>query len=327
MFLDTPKTILQTAKDRWKQHADQNRRVVLLHAVPALLLPLVVLAINLFLDTQLAGTGGLSGIGLRSALQTTQTVLSTALSFLLPFWQLGLIFTAMRISAGNAADKGDLFEGFRRWGAALRLQLCRDLRYIIHMTGGIFLGSLLYSATPLSNGLMQAITAINENSDLATLTSEELLILLQEQVPLGALLPLYLLCAAGGLFMVVPLFYRYRLSDYALLNSEKPGALAALYESTQLMQGNRVRLFKLDLHLWWYFLLAFMAAFVSYGDLLLPLFGITLPFSPSIATAVFALCSALLQFLLYYFFRGQVETTYACVYEVLNSDKKEDALC
>jgi uncharacterized membrane protein len=195
------------------------------------------------------------------------------------------------------------------------------------MVGGIFLGSLLFSATPLSNGLVETITAINEDPSLANLTGEELMALLQARISIGDLITLYLLCAAGALIMVVPLFYKYRLSDYVLLTEDTPRALASLYESSRLMRGNRMRLFRLDLHLWWYFLLAFMAAFVSYGDLLFPLFGITLPFYPSIATTVFALCSALLQFLLYYFFRGQVETTYACVYEVLNSDKKEDALC
>ena len=327
MPLDTPNAILRKAKARWAQNAAQNRRVVLLHAVPALLLPLIVMAINLFLDTQLDGTGGLSGIGLRSTLQTVQTVLSTGISLLLPFWQLGLIFTAMRINAGNTAESHNLFEGFRRWGGALRLQLCRDFRYILKMVGGIFLGSLLFSATPLSNGLVETITAINEDPSLANLTGEELMALLQARISIGDLITLYLLCAAGALIMVVPLFYKYRLSDYVLLTEDTPRALASLYESSRLMHGNRMRLFRLDLHLWWYFLLAFLSAFVSYGDLLLPLLGISLPVSPNMAAAIFAFISAILQFLLYYFFRGQIETTYACFYESLKLSKKEDALC
>lgn len=327
MPLDTPNAILRKAKARWAQNAAQNRRVVLLHAVPALLLPLIVMAINLFLDTQLDGTGGLSGIGLRSTLQTVQTVLSTGISLLLPFWQLGLIFTAMRINAGNTAESHNLFEGFRRWGGALRLQLCRDFRYILKMVGGIFLGSLLFSATPLSNGLVETITAINEDPSLANLTGEELMALLQARISIGDLITLYLLCTAGALIMVVPLFYKYRLSDYVLLTEDTPRALASLYESSRLMRGNRMRLFRLDLHLWWYFLLAFLSAFVSYGDLLLPLLGISLPVSPNMAAAIFAFISAILQFLLYYFFRGQIETTYACFYESLKLSKKEDALC
>ena len=327
MPLDTPNAILRKAKARWAQNAAQNRRVVLLHAVPALLLPLIVMAINLFLDTQLDGTGGLSGIGLRSTLQTVQTVLSTGISLLLPFWQLGLIFTAMRINAGNTAESHNLFEGFRRWGGALRLQLCRDFRYILKMVGGIFLGSLLFSATPLSNGLVETITAINEDPSLANLTGEELMALLQARISIGDLITLYLLCTAGALIMVVPLFYKYRLSDYVLLTEDTPRALASLYESSQLMRGNRMQLFRLDLHLWWYFLLAFLSAFISYGDLLLPLLGISLPVSPNMAAAIFAFISAILQFLLYYFFRGQIETTYACFYESLKLSKKEEALC
>ncbi len=327
MFLDTPNAILRKAKDRFNHNAAENRRVVLLHALPALLLPLIVMAINLFLDTQVDETGGLSGIGLRSTLQTVQAVLSTALSFLLPFWQLGLVFTAMRINAGNAAKSDDLFEGFRRWGGALRLQLCRDFRYILKMMGGVLLGSLLFSATPLSSGLVETFTAISEDPTLANLTGEELMILLQSRISVGDYITLYLLCAVGALVMVVPLFYKYRLSDYVLLSEDKPRALASLYESSRLMQGNRMRLFKLDLHFWWYFLLAFLAAFVSYGDLLLPLFNISLPVTPNIAAAIFAFISAILQFLLYYFFRGRVETTYACVYESLKSGEKEEALC
>ena len=327
MPLDTPNAILRKAKARWAQNAAQNRRVVLLHAVPALLLPLIVMAINLFLDTQLDGTGGLSGIGLRSTLQTVQTVLSTGISLLLPFWQLGLIFTAMRINAGNTAESHNLFEGFRRWGGALRLQLCRDFRYILKMVGGIFLGSLLFSATPLSNGLVETITAINEDPSLANLTGEELMALLQARISIGDLITLYLLCTAGALIMVVPLFYKYRLSDYVLLTEDTPRALASLYESSRLMHGNRMRLFRLDLHLWWYFLLSFLSAFVSYGDLLLPLLGISLPVSSNMAAAIFAFISAILQFLLYYFFRGQIETTYACFYESLKLSKKEEALC
>ena len=183
--------------------------MVLLHAVPALLLPLIVMAINLFLDTQLDGTGGLSGIGLRSTLQTVQTVLSTGISL-----------------------------------------LCRDFRYILKMVGGIFLGSLLFSATPLSNGLVETITAINEDPSLANLTGEELMALLQARISIGDLITLYLLCAAGALIMVVPLFYKYRLSDYVLLTEDTPRALASRYESSRLMHGNRILLFRLDLHLW-----------------------------------------------------------------------------
>lgn len=325
MLLDAHKTILQDAKTHWQRNAVHNRKVVLLYALPALALPLIVMAINLFLDTQFAGTGGLSGIGMRSALETAQTVLNSAITILLPFWQLGLFAAAMRISQGEAAEANDLYKGFHIWGAALRLQIFRNLRYFAEMLLGIFLGSLVFSLTPFSKGLTEAISSITEDPTLSNLTGEELILLLEEQLSFSQMLPAYLFCVIGGLSLVIPLYYKYRLSDYALLDSERPGALASIFESTQLMRGNRVQLLRLDLRFWWYYLLMFFAAFLSYGDLLLPLFGISLPFSENISMVLFALLSTVTQFLLFYFFRGRIETVYACVYKTLKNDNEKEA--
>ncbi|MBE6944057.1 MAG: DUF975 family protein [Ruminococcaceae bacterium] len=328
MLLDSHATILRDAKAHWQQNAAHNRKIVLLYALPALSLPLLVMAINLFLDAQFAGTGGLSGIGMRSALETAQTVLSSAISVLLPFWQLGLFFAAMRISRGAPAQAQDLYEGFHRWGAALRLQLLRGMRYFAEILLGVFLGSLVYSVTPFSNGLVEAIAAITEDPTLANISSQELMLLLEERLSFSQLLPPYLFCIAGALILTAPLFYKYRLSDYVLLSSDKPGAFSSIFESAQLMQGNRLWLLRLDLRLWWYYLLMLLAALISYGDLLLPLLGISLPFSENISMVVFVLLSTAVQFFLYYFFRGRIETVYACVYEALkNNGKEEETSC
>ena len=326
MVSDQRAAILQGAETLWQRNANHNRKVVLLYALPALLLPLLVMVINLFLDTQFSGAGGLSGIGLRSALETAQMVLSGAIAVLLPFWQLGLFRTAMRVSQGEAAEAHDLYEGFRRWGAALRLQIARGLRYFAEMLLGIFLGSLAFSVSPFSRELTEALAAMAEDPALSTLTSEELMMLLMEQLPISQLLPSYLFCLAGAMILVVPLFYKYRMSDYILLDSEKPGAFYSLMESTRLTAGNRLWLFKLDLHFWWFYLLAFLAALLSYGDLLLPLLGIALPFSENVAMVIFAVLSTVVQFLLYFFFRGKIETVYACVYETLKDNiQKEES--
>ena len=328
MPLNAHATILQKAKAHWQQNAAHNRKVVLLYALPALTLPLIVMAINLFLDTQFAGTGGLSGIGMRSALETAQMVLNSAITVVLPFWQLGLFCTAMRIGRGEAAEAQDLYEGFRRWGAALRLQILRSVRYFADMLLGVFLGSLAFSVSPFSKGLMEAITAITEDPTLTNISSEELMLLLEEQLSFSQMLPSYLFCITGALIFVIPQFYKYRMSDYALLDSDKPGALASIFESTRLMQGNRVWLLRLDLRLWWYYLLMLLAALISYSDLLLPLLGISLPFSENISMVLFALLSTAVQFLLYYFFRGQIETVYACAYKALkNNNKEEEPSC
>lgn len=321
MYFESPNIILEQGQREWKRNAADNQRILLLYALPALSLPLLVMAINLLLNKQLAGTGGLSGIGLRSTLETIQMVLSNATSLLLPFWQLGLLFSAMTISRRQIASANDLFEGFRRWGAALRLMLFRTLRYTLGCLGGLFLGSAIFTMTPLSNQFFAAGETIASDPAYASATAEELIALLTKSTDFWHIFPYYILCALGIAFFVIPLFYRYRMSNYILLDSQDPSALQCIHESTRMMRGNAIDLFKLDLRFWWYYLLLALSSVAAYGDLLLPLFGIALPFSSTWSVVLFALLSTAMQLAVYYLFTGRVETTYACAYDSLISSK------
>ena len=321
MLLESFSPIGQQANAAWNENAPQNRKTLLLHALPALALPILISAINLFLDGQLANTGGLSGIGMRSTLETIQTVLSSAIRILLPFWQLGLFYIAIQISRGTAGRPQHLFEGFRRWGSALRLMLLRAIRYFSKLFLGLLLGSLLYSILPLSSNLTKVIEEISKDPAFSQVSADVLMAEITSRLGFWDLALQYGFCLLFAGILTVPLFYHYRMSDYALLDSEKPGAFQALQESTSLMHGNRVRLFKLDLQFWWYYLLTLLATATSYGDLILPFLGIQLPTSKEWAYMIFALISATLHFILYYLFRGQVETTYACVYNALKASQ------
>lgn len=325
MFLASPATILAQAKTAWKTNAAENRHIVLLHAAAALGLPLVVMAINLLLNQPLLGTGGLSGIGFRSILETVQTVLSSATQILLPFWQLGLFCSALWISRGEEATTDHLFEGFRRWGAALRLMLLRTLQYSIRIFVGIFIGSTIFMITPFSENFLKVTAAIANDPAYANATAEELMAAIVNLAGFWDIALCYILCILGAAVLAVPLFYRYRMSDYVLLDSPRPGALLALQKSAQMMRGNAKRLFALDLKLWWYYLLLLLPALLSYGDLLLPALGIRLPLSGDWALAVFSLLSSAIQFAIYYLFRGQVETAYACAYESLKTTEGGNA--
>ena len=279
------------------------------------------MAINLFLDGQLADTGGLSGIGLRSSLETLQAVLRSAIQIVLPFWNLGLFYSALAISRGQAATADHLFEGFRRWGAALRLMLFRTLRYSLGSLCGLFLGTLLFSFTPFSNKLFAASELIAMDPSYTGATAEELMAALASRVGVWDIVPYYIFCVLGVAVVLIPMFFRYRLSDYVLLDSEKPGALLAIHKSTYMMHGNAKRLFAIDLKLWWYYLLTLLSAAVSFGDLLLPIFGISLPFSATWALVIFSTLSSAMQFAIFYLFCGQVETVYACFYESLKESE------
>lgn len=315
MLLESFDTLWQRAKEAWQKDLTQNRRVVLLHALPALGLPFIVMVINLLLEGQFAGTGGLSGIGMRSTLETIQTVLVGAIRIALPFWQLGLVFNAIKICRGEESQPQHLLVGFQKWGGVLRLMLLRTIRYTSKIVIGLFLGSLLYSLTPLSSNIAKLTEELVNDPTFANATYEELMAALYSRLNFWDIFLCYGLCGVVIGVLTVPLFYHYRLSDYILLDSEKPGALQALQESTIRMRGNCINLFKVDLHFWWYYLLLFLATLTSYGDLILPALGISLPISWEWAYVLFGLFSTVLQFILYYLFRGQVEITYACIYE------------
>lgn len=319
MQLESPTAIIKQAKDAWNRNAADNRRVVLFYALPALILPLMVMVINLFLNKLLAGTGGLSGIGMRSAMETIQTVLSGALRLALPFWQLGLTCCALSVSRGQNASTDHLFEGFRRWGAALRLMIFRTFRYVAGIFCGAMLSGLLLSVTPLSSSLISISEAIINDPAYANATAEEIMNAVMSRARFWDIAPYYILCGLSIALATIPLFYRYRMSDYVLLDSEKPGALLAIRKSTEMMFGNAKWLFALDLRFWWYYLLLLIPGIISYGDLLLPALGIALPFSEEWAMVIFSLLSAAAQLAYYYLFRGRIETTYACAYEFLKN--------
>ncbi len=317
MILESPTAVLKQAKKAFRSNLADNRRVVLIYALPALILPLVVMAINLLLDLPLASSDGLSAFDRKSAIETAQTVLSTAVRLLLPFWQLGFLYCAMAISRGQKASTDHLFEGFHRWGAALRLMLFCTIRYTLGCMCGLFLGSAIFSMTPLSNNFLILSETIAKDPAFANASAEELMLAVMTRAGFWDIAPYYIACALGAAFLLVPLFYRYRMSNYVLLDNEHPRALFSIHESTRMMRGNAIKLFKLDLRLWWYYLLLLLSSVIAYGDLLLPLFGVQLPFSDQWALVIFALLSTAVQLTVYYLFAGQVETVYACFYESL----------
>ena len=84
-----------------------------------------------------------------------------------------------------------------------------------------------------------------------------------------------------------------------------------------MMKRNGFALFRLDLSLWWYFLLTALASAVGYGDVLLPMVGITLPWPETVSYFLFYGLFLVIQFAIYYFFGNRVGITYALAYDSL----------
>ncbi len=291
-----------------------QQRLVLLWAGASAILALVTGLISYLLDTGIAGTGGLSGIGLRSVLTTVQQVISTATSIFLPFWGLGYTATTLGMARRQAVKESTLLEGFRRFGPGLRLMLLQSL-----LLGGLFTLCtyaviLLLAATPLAGGAYEILGPLVEEAaaDPNWLPDDATMDALTK-----ALLPLTVCGGIVAAVVVIPLVYRLRLASLRLVDDPRCGALQAMGTSIHITRGNVLKLFRLDLHFWWFWLLEGIILAVTYGDTLLPMLGVQLPITPEVAFWVFYVAAMALQVAVYAACHNRVSVAYALAYDTL----------
>ncbi len=282
------------------------KKLILIHTGASVILGLVMALLDYLLEQQIGGTGGLGGVGLRSVLETAQSVLSLAQLLVALFWQIGYVYVALKISRGDAVGIGDLVQGFRQFGPVLRLRLITTL-----ILGGItfacaYIASMLFMFTPWSDTVMAAYEAGTEEALLAAMEAVSL--------PLSGVMVLVLLV------VLVPYYYRMRQVEFALMENPRAGALAAIRKSWELMRGQRLALLKLDLSFWWFYGLELLTMVVADGALVLGLLGVKLPWSSTVSYYIFmALCY--LSTLVLYWWRGnEVQVTYAMAYQALKNE-------
>lgn len=285
------------------------KKLALLHTGVALGISLLTTLLNLFLSRQIDTTGGLAGLGLRSVLTTIQSALELVGSLALPFWEMGIFAAAALWASGQAARPGVLPEGFRRFGPVLRLQLLQGLILIALFMALIYPASTIFMLTPWADPLVaQLQTMITPNM---TELTPQMMELAMEHIQ-----PLIILCFALFGCVAVPLLFRLRFASYLIMC--KPfGALAAMRESARLTRRNCLRLLKLDLRFWWFYVLQAVSVSLCYGDLLLALVGVTLPWNSTAAFLIFYCLGLVAQLALYVYARPRLVTTYALAAQAL----------
>lgn len=289
-----------------------------LSAVHAGISAAVALAVTLLyylLEKGIAQTGGLSGMGTRSILQTAATLLTNANSVLAPFWTLGFWFAALLWVRGQAVRFGDLLAGFRRFGAYLRLLLNRGLLAVAAAFVSIHVSSFLYMMTPWAAQMTEF--AQSANMDMA-LVSEMLsgMDMAQMDALLRSMIPLLVIWGVLCAVLVVPMLYKFRMAEYFLLDDRRMGTLRAMFCSSQMLRKRRWKLFRLDLRFWWYYGLQGLCFAVYFADLWLPLLGVEL--TEGIVTSMSLYVLYLLGLVaVQTFLRPQVQAAYALAYEQL----------
>lgn len=290
------------------------QRLTLIYSGVVLGVSLLITLINFIISKQIASTGGLSGMGMRSVLTTIQSVLQFANTLLLPFWEAGFIAATIFMVQGKSAAPDTLLNGFRRFGTLLLLFIMEG---ILISSLGFFafnLGMGLYALLPISGNMTAAMT---EMMELAQSTGQMptnpamIMNLLRTMLP-GIVISLIFY----GL-LAIPAMYRLRMARYLALDNRKVGTMMAFMVSIRMTRKHCMDLFKLDLSFWWYYLLQGLLILVCYGDVILGLLHVELPMSADVSYFLFYGIYALLQFGLMLYAKAKVQTTYSVAFDRL----------
>ena len=307
------------AGDALAQAPRNPKRIILIHTAVSLGIMLLVAVLDYVLSGQIENTGGLSGLGTRSVLTTVQSILQMVQMVVLPFWEIGYLYAAMKMAVKEPAEPGTLLEGFRRFGPLFRIMLLKGLIFLVLGFVCTYVATQIFVMTPLSTPMLEAMAPVlNDPTLMESAAGEEALMQVVDQALDDAMLPLLIITGILLCLVYIPISYRLRLVNYSVLENPREGALVAFRRSFRLMRGNCLEMFLLDLSFWWYYLLQILINLVCYGDLILSLAGVSLPWSGELSFFLFDILALAGQFVLYFLARNKVEVTYVTAYHVLS---------
>ena len=307
------------AGDALAQAPRNPKRIILIHTAVSLGIMLLVAVLDYVLSGQIENTGGLSGLGTRSVLTTVQSILQMVQMVVLPFWEIGYLYAAMKMAVKEPAEPGTLLEGFRRFGPLFRIMLLKGLIFLVLGFVCTYVATQIFVMTPLSTPMLEAMAPVlNDPTMMESAAGEEALMQVVDQALDDAMLPLLIITGILLCLVYIPISYRLRLVNYSVLENPREGALVAFRRSFRLMRGNCLEMFLLDLSFWWYYLLQILINLVCYGDLILSLAGVSLPWSGELSFFLFYILALAGQFVLYFLARNKVEVTYVTAYHVLS---------
>lgn len=300
--------------------SDQAQQVVFVYIGIITLSAALVTLINYCLGLQIDKSGGLSNMGLRSMLSTIQSVLPMLQNALAMCLQVGYAAAMMRVSRRQYTSANTLKLGFDRFWLLLRTTLVQIFIYIAVSMLCFWLAAQIFMFTPMADQVTEILAPILTNGTLPV----DLLLddAIYNQL-VRAMIPMFGILCVLYLIIMTPIVYSFRMVNYIIVDKPSLRAGAILKESRQMMKGNRLRLLKLDLGLWWWYLLTVLIAVVGYGDSLLPMVGISLPMNEDLAYFLFYGIFLAAQFAAFFFLRNRVEVTYIQMYDIIRPRDQE----
>ena len=280
----------------------------------------LVTLINYCLGLQIDKTGGLSNMGLRSMLSTIQSVLPMIQSVLAMCLQVGYIAAMMRVSRRQFTSVQTLKLGFDRFWLLLRTSLLQICIYMAACMACFWVAAQIFMLTPMADTVMELLAPVMAEGPLSMgMVLDDAL---YNQLVI-TMLPMFGILTVLYLVVMVPIAYSFRMVNYIIIDKPALPAGSVLKESRKMMRGHRMRLLKLDLGLWWWYLLSVLIGVVGYGDSLLPMLGISLPMNPDAAYFLFYAIFLAAQFAAFFFLRNRVEVTYVQFYDRICPKQEE----
>lgn len=293
--------------------AGQAKRIAAIYAGVTLGLSALVTILGLVLEAMMSGATGLGGMGRRTILSSVQSMLPWVVGLITMCVELGYQAAMLRVARGQYASPQTLRLGFDRFWVLLRCILLEGVILFAIAFGGIYIATMLFMLTPFSGRVMEVLSPVLED---VTLLSPEMVLdeALYDQL-MQAMIPAFVMCAIVVAAAAIPVLYRLRMARFVIIDKPGIGALAALRESRKMMKGNCLRLAKLDISLWPYYIGCVFASLLCYGDVLLPMMGVRFPWSDTVSYYLFFALYLAVQFAVYYFLRNQAEVAYSIAYD------------
>ena len=293
--------------------AGQAKRIAAIYAGVTLGLSALVTILGLVLEAMMSRATGLGGMGRRTILSSVQSMLPWVVGLITMCVELGYQAAMLRVARGQYASPQTLRLGFDRFWVLLRCILLEGVILFAIAFGGIYIATMLFMLTPFSGRVMEVLSPVLED---VTLLSPEMVLdeALYDQL-MQAMIPAFVMCAIVVAAAAIPVLYRLRMARFVIIDKPGIGALAALRESRKMMRGNCLRLVKLDISLWPYYIGCVFASLLCYGDVLLPMMGARFPWSDTVSYYLFFALYLAVQFAVYYFLRNQAEVAYSIAYD------------
>ena len=320
MNLRNIREIKEFASRRLEESPSQ-KRIVIIYVALALGLTALVTVLDHVLGLQIDNFGGLSNLGKKTMLSSVQSMLPLAQSILTMCLDVGYVAAMLRIARGMYTSPQTLRLGFDRFWVLLRCSVFKGLLLTGVTFVSMYTGIMIFMLTPLAAPVVEIVTPIMNQMSL--LDSAIMIDDATYAQLLQAMAPCF---AFGGVILLVlggPMFYSFRMVNYIIIDKPGMGALMALRESKKMMRGHRLQLLKLDVSLWWYYLASAAALLICYGDILLPMAGVELPVSETLAFFGFYALYMVASFGVHYFLRNQAEVSYALAYDAVKPEEKQ----